>query len=132
MKVAVYGTLRKKGSNFAIFLSNAEYLGRFTSEPKYTLYSIRDGFPGLKLKGNNSVIFEVYNVDVETRKQIDVLEGFVKPGESINHYEKKILMTPYGRAFYYVYNKSVKGLDEIDSGDWIEYIKFKNQINSYV
>ena len=132
MKVAVYGTLRKKGHNHTKLIQST-YLGKYTSEPIYSMYSIGDMFPALKLKGNTSIVFEVYEIDMKTLKELDVLEGYKGQKHTNNHYNRRVIVTPYGRAMLYTYNRNItKVNDLIEEGDWIEYSNFNTQINSYI
>ena len=79
--VAVYGSLRKKQSNYEYHLSNSTYKGTFTTEPEYTMHSL-SYYPGLKLNGNTSIVMEVYEVDEKTLTNLNRLEGY-HPKENI-------------------------------------------------
>lgn len=121
MKVAVYGTLRKGQSNSARLI-NAKYKGTFESNPEFTMKSIGDSFPGIKVGGNTSVVFEVYDVTKEERESLDQLEGWIGHNIPSNHYNRKIIHTPWGRALTYTYNHDFKSKNtSILSGDWVEY-----------
>ena len=80
--VFVYGTL-KRGFWNNYLLKEAEFLGEGTTLEKFKLYTV--GFPyalsdgeGLPLRG------EVYEVEEETLKRLDALEGYP------NHYKRKL------------------------------------------
>ena len=71
MKIFVYGTLRRHYNN-NILLRDSEFLGYAKTEPKYSLaVSV---IPYL-IKGEDSVIGEVYEVDDDVLKDLDSLEG---------------------------------------------------------
>lgn len=132
MKVAVYGTLRKKGHNHSK-LTEGIYLGKYTSEPIYSMYSINNTYPALTLKGNTSIVFEVYEVDMKTLKELDTLEGYGGHKNKNNHYNRRITVTPYGRAMIYTYNRNITPFNDlVPEGDWIEYNNFNKKINSYL
>lgn len=108
--VFVYGTLRKGECNHSL-LQNSEYLGMFETEPNYQLFNI-GSYPGVT-EGNCRVIGEVYRINDDTLKQLDILEDV--PIE----YIRESIETPYGSAWFYIYN-GVSSLDEtITSGNWV-------------
>ena len=84
--VAVYGSLRSGMGNHQYYLSDSEYKGTFTTEPNYSLYSL-SFYPGLELNGNTSVVMEVYEVDEDTLKNLNRLEGYY-PGEKSTFYDR--------------------------------------------
>ena len=124
--VAVYGSLRKKQSNYEYHLSNSTYKGTFTTEPEYTLHSL-SYYPGLKLNGNTSVVMEVYEVDEETLKTLNRLEGYC-PGEKSTFYDRIEIDTPWGKAFTYIYVNELSKDSIVESGDWVMY---KNEQKSW-
>lgn len=124
--VAVYGSLRKKQSNYEYHLSSSEYKGTFTTEPKYTLHSL-SYYPGLKLNGNHSIVMEVYEVDEETLNKLNQLEGY-RPNEEATFYDRIEINTPWGKAFTYIYVNPLSKDSIVESGDWV---KFKNENKSW-
>lgn len=99
--VAVYGSLRMGLHNHGV-LGNSEFVGLFRSKPEYTLHSLRGGFPGLKMEGEDSVVFEVYSVNEEIARDVDGLEGY-SPGGNNTFYDKHQIKTPFGIASTYEY-----------------------------
>lgn len=129
MKVAVYGTLKKKESNHEHYLSKAKYVGEYETEPIYNFYSIDDQFPGITLNGNTSIVMEVYEVTNDQLNEIDILEGYTQNNKDNNHYNRIEINTPYGKAFTYIYNRSINGLSKIlEYNDWKEYISIRNLV----
>ena len=124
--VAVYGSLRKKQSNYEYHLSNSTYKGTFTTEPEYTMHSL-SYYPGLKLNGNHSIVMEVYEVDEDTLKNLNRLEGYY-PGEKSTFYDRIEIDTPWGRAFTYIYVNELSKESIVESGDWVG---FKNKEKSW-
>ena len=124
--VAVYGSLRSGMSNYQYYLSNSEYKGTFTTEPEYTLHSL-SYYPGLKLNGNTSIVMEVYEVDEETLKTLNRLEGYY-PGEKSTFYDRIEIDTPWGKAFTYIYVNELSKESIVESGDWVG---FKNKEKSW-
>ena len=124
--VGVYGSLRKSMSNYQYYLSSSEYKGTFSTEPEYTLHSL-SYYPGLKLDGNTSIVMEVYEVDEETLKNLNRLEGY-RPGETSTFYDRIKINTPWGKAFTYIYVNELSKDSIVESGDWCE---FKNKEKSW-
>ena len=124
--VAVYGSLRKKQSNYEYYLSSLTYKGTFSTEPEYTLHSL-SYYPGLKLNGNTSIVMEVYEVDEETLKTLNRLEGY-NPGKASTFYDRIEINTPWGKAFTYIYVNELSKDSIVESGDWVEY---KNKEKSW-
>ena len=117
--VACYGSLRRGMSNHRYYLSESEYKGTFTTEPEYTLHSL-SYYPGLKLNGNHSIVMEVYEVDEETLKTLNRLEGYY-PGEKSTFYDRIEIDTPWGKAFTYIYVNELSKESIVESGDWVLY-----------
>ena len=124
--VSVYGSLRKKQSNYEYHLSNSTYKGAFTTEPEYTMHSL-SYYPALKLNGNHSIVMEVYEVDEETLKNLNRLEGYY-PGEKSTFYDRIEIDTPWGKAFTYIYVNELSKDSIVESGDWVAY---KNEEKSW-
>lgn len=122
MLVAVYGSLRKGMHNHPNFLKDAEYLGKFETDPVYTMYDV-GSYPGVVEGGNTPILCEVYRISPgEISKNIDMLEGYQgSKNAKTNHYNRKGIRTPYGAAFLYIYNRKTDKLKKVPSGDWVEY-----------
>lgn len=125
MKVAVYGSLRQGLYNHKYHLTNSKYLGTFESLPVYQMVSMGT-YPAIAEGGNISVTMEVYEISLETLHGLDRLEGYSK-GRANNHYERKAISTPYGKALVYFYKDMAgeKGT-RVESGDWKEFLKNKH------
>lgn len=117
--VSVYGSLRKKQSNYEYYLSSSVYKGTFSTEPEYTLHSLTY-YPGLKLNGNTSVVMEVYEVDESTLETLNRLEGY-RPNEKSTFYDRIEINTPWGKAFTYIYVSELSKDSIVESGDWVLY-----------
>ena len=124
--VAVYGSLRSGMGNHHYYLSNSNYKGTFPTEPEYTLHSL-SAYPGLKQNRNHSVVMEVYEVDEDTLKNLNRLEGY-RPGETSTFYDRIEIDTPWGKAYTYIYVNKLSKDSIVESGDWCE---FKNKNKSW-
>lgn len=73
-KVFVYGTLRRGYGNHRL-LENSEFLGNAITKEKYELTA--NGIPFVNPdKPTSNIVGEVYEVDNETLKSLDRLEGY--------------------------------------------------------
>ena len=72
--VAVYGTLRRGQHNHAV-LGASCFVGLAKTAPRYTLFDLGVGFPGMVEGGESSVVVELYEVDAATLARLDRLEG---------------------------------------------------------
>lgn len=125
--IAVYGSLRRTLGNHRL-IENSNYLGTFNTEPVFSLYSL-GGFPGLKENGNTSVMMEVYEVDDQTARSVDALEGY-SPNRPATFYDKIQIETPFGQAGVYIYVSNIPENKKVKSGDWVSFIKEKYESRS--
>ncbi len=109
----VYGTLRKGESNQE-FLIHSEFLGRHETLPQYSLYDL--GTHPAVIEGHSSIQGEVYLIDDETLARIDVLEDV--PVE----YRRERIETPFGEAWFYMYQDSSQLDVLVSSGDWCQRV----------
>lgn len=98
--VAVYGSLKKGFGNHGR-LTGARFVGKTLTEPKYTMRSL-GGFPGVTLKGNTPIHIEVYEVDEQIKKGLDMLESHYGKGNPRNFYDAVDIPTEFGEATMYV------------------------------
>tara|TARA_R110001632_G_scaffold188482_4_gene308935 strand:- start:12339 stop:12722 length:384 start_codon:yes stop_codon:yes gene_type:complete len=116
-KVAVYGSLREGFGNHRI-LEGSDKLGTHWV-PGYEMFSL-GAFPGVR-KGNTHVFTEVYEVDADTMRRLDILEGYGGESEA-NFYDRTEVNTPYGDAFMYTLEgHRYKQSELVDSGNWAHF-----------
>jgi len=104
----VYGTLRKGCANH-VFLQRAELLGT-TSIDGWEMYS--NGFYPYAVKGNGSIVVEVYRADRALLAEIDRLEGYPR------HYSRTKIETPFGSCWLYFTESLPPGCSRVPGGDW--------------
>lgn len=123
--VCVYGTLRTGQGNWRWALKDkAECLGTFKSEPNFTMYGRRAGFPSLVAKGDTSIEYEVFKVtDQKVLGDLHGLEGCSGiPGDPANRfYDIMPMKTPVGDGWIYVRNNNYEGNEDsiIKTGNWL-------------
>lgn len=110
MKVAVYGTLRQGFYNHRL-LENSKFLGKTKTEPRFTMYG--HGIPWIVDGGSTQIVVEVYEIDTETFKSLDFLEGFPV------YYNRGLIDTEFGEAW--IYFRYIEGGFVVESGDWAEF-----------
>lgn len=92
-RVFVYGTL-KLGQRNDHFLSEAEHVGNFITESRYSMYDFGD-YPAVCLNGSHAIEGEVYRVDSRQFRALDDLEWYPR------FYQRIEIATPYGEAWMY-------------------------------
>lgn len=112
-KVFVYGSLKEGFGNYPYHLSNAVKLGTFFTAPEYTMYSL-GGFPAVCLGGDTSIYGEVFRVTEEEMEGLDRLEGFP------SFYNRKLINTPWGKAWMYYIEELTGDHDKVCDGVWRE------------
>lgn len=110
-RVFVYGTLRRGEVNAGL-LSEAELLGCHVTLPHYTMYSL-GAYPGVVARGRTPIAGEVYSVDRRQLTQLDRLEDYPRL------YERRLISSPWGNAWIYLYRGGRHGFRVIPSGDWL-------------
>lgn len=113
--VAVYGTLKRGGSNHR-FLRGARFLGR-TRLNTIALYDL-GAYPGAKLEPSRGVEVELFAVTDAGLRRVDGLEEYNPRDPESGTYDRRWLSTPLGPAWVYLYNPSVKGRRRIVQGGW--------------
>lgn len=114
IRVAVYGTLLQNFGNHRAYMQTAKFVGEATIPGK--MYSL-GGYPCVSLHGNNTIHLEVYDIDEETLKHLDRLEGHPR------FYQREIVETSIGPAWIYLINNAEQqGYNTVvASGSWREY-----------
>lgn len=117
-KVFVYGSLLSGLGNHGLLIGSTK-LGE-TKSPK--LFSMLDlgWFPGVILEDEDPIEIkgEVYEVDDNTLKRLDRLEGFVSTNPKFGMYDRIEIDTEFGKSFIYVYNNRHRGANKVNNGDW--------------
>jgi gamma-glutamylaminecyclotransferase len=109
-RVFVYGTLLSGEVNHPL-LTGATLLGTHRTQPCFTLYLL-GAYPGLVAGGRTAVTGEVYSVDDAGLRVLDRLE------DAPRLYQRRLISTPYGRAWVYLYRDSIRDRPALRSGDW--------------
>lgn len=108
MKVFVYGTL-KRGFGLNGYLSKSKFLGECVING-FDMHTLRH-FPAIT-QGKGKVHGEVYEVDEETLKLLDYIEGVP------TLYIREEINTPLGKTQAYTM-KSATNYPKIEEGIWI-------------
>jgi len=118
MRVFVYGTLLAGFGNHKALMQDATFLGKTTTKGK--MYSA-GGFPMVVRDDDERSIIhgEVYEVDDETARQLDRLEGHPR------WYCREPVPTEHGEAWIYLMPAKSIRRDQplVESGDWRQYVK---------
>jgi len=98
-RVFVYGTLKRGQRNYQ-FLRNADFVGKFVTEPVYSMYAFED-YPAVCLHGRHAIHGEVYRVDDRQFQRLDELEWYPE------FYQRIEIPTHYGDAWMYVVTREL-------------------------
>ena len=113
--VAVYGTLRRGGTN-SHYLKDADYLGDDVLDT-ITLYDLGP-YPGARAEPSDGIAVEVFSVSRAQMDMLDELEGYLPAAPEKGLYTRRLFHTRYGMAAVYLYNPSVEGCRRISAGSW--------------
>ena len=85
------------------------------------------------VSGDGTVVGEVYDLEPEQLKTIDLLEGYEEKDPSRSHYIRIRVPVIFedansDEAEVYLYNQTVHGLTLIESGDYCQYLGSLNKI----
>ena len=108
--VFVYGTLRRGEVNHYL-LQQSWFCGAHVTQPHYKMFSL-GAYPAVVPGGPDAIQGEVYRVDARTMTRLDGLEGYPTA------YSRKLIPTPWGRAWIYLYREGVEGRRRIPNGLW--------------
>jgi gamma-glutamylcyclotransferase (GGCT)/AIG2-like uncharacterized protein YtfP len=109
-RVFVYGTLLRGEVNHHL-LRTARFLGPHRTEPRFTLL-VLGAYPGLVDGGETAVFGEVYGVDAAGLRRLDQLEDYPRL------YDRRVIATPHGRAWVYLYRGPRRDRMRLADGDW--------------
>lgn len=126
--IAVYDSLRE-GLVFNTTLEGSPKTGEFTTLPEFCLMDI-GAEPVLLQNFNLSVVMEVYEITNELLKDIDIYYGFYYENYDLNENIRKKINTPYGEAYVYINNIIIKEAKIISSGDWKEYLEYRDRVET--
>lgn len=116
----VYGTLKRGYGNNRILQqsSTAEFIEEAVTEPKFNLYHL-GGFPGVTENGETAVHGEIWAVsDQETKRRLDMLEGYRKDAPKQGLYDKKIININNKKVNIYLINNYYNENNKIKTGKW--------------
>lgn len=120
--VFVYGTLLSGQVNHRL-LDGALRLGEHRTEPRFRLLDL-GAYPGALGGGRTAVRGEVYRVSPLGLKRLDRLEDYPRL------YGRRLIRTPYGAAWIYLYRGERTRRRPIPGGDWLAYAADPGSIRS--
>ncbi len=108
--VFVYGTLRRGEVNHHL-LSGTEFMGVHKTRSGYRMLHLGT-YPGVVAGGSTAIEGEVYRVGGKQLVHLDRLEACPRL------YSRKLIPTPWGRAWIYLYRGNRLNRAVIPSGNW--------------
>ncbi|MEQ8508011.1 MAG: gamma-glutamylcyclotransferase family protein [Rhodospirillaceae bacterium] len=119
-QLAMYGLLRTGQPGYIKFKLERRLRKIGISAVSGTLYDA-GGYPAL-VPGPGKVVVEVFrSLDPKVLEDLDRYEGFNQDRPHQSLYRRVLLELPddWGSAWCYVYNRPVRALPIIRSGDWL-------------
>ena len=110
-RLFVYGTL-KKGFHNAFYLQEARFLGAFTTEPVYSMYSF-GSYPAVSEFGNTAIEGEVYDINDAQLAMTDRLEWYP------DFFQRVMIDTSFGKAWMYVVSEQLCDDKVKIGGSWL-------------
>lgn len=110
MRVIVYGSLRRNQGN-SHWMTGAQWLGDHILDD-YSLYDL--GYYPAVVPGEGRVYCEVYRINSDILAELDELK------HNGRDYQRRLVPTPYGSAWMYLYLLPTENLPQIKSGDWLK------------
>lgn len=116
----------REGLRDNYILNKSLKIGEFLSLPDF--YLIKNNNENLKLtKGNNSVIFEIYEITESTLEKINRIKNFISAESFTNDNYQQIINTPYGKAItYFTENVTLEDDKIIFEYDYTDYCSYQN------
>lgn len=117
-KVAVYGSLRKNLYNHYL-IADQEFIKKIAVEVPYKMISMNGAYPALlPSKDKHEITFELYEVDANTSRNLDILEGYPD-------FYSKATINIDGEEYLIYWLNEVKlngaKMPDVESGDWYDY-----------
>ncbi|RED50264.1 gamma-glutamylcyclotransferase family protein [Seonamhaeicola aphaedonensis] len=116
----VYGTLKKGYCNHKL-LRDSKKIRDYITRPEYSMVNLQS-FPGVVKNGNTAIHGEIYEVvDEMIEKSLDKLEGYYKPNNKENLFNKEYFDIEGEKVFIYILNTSKVAIEKyqiIPTGKW--------------
>jgi len=109
-RVFVYGTL-KRGQRNDHYLSAAEFVGHFITEPVYSMFDF-DDYPAVCPQGRHAISGEVYHVSDDQFRLLDELEWYPE------FYQRIEIPTDFGAAWMYIVRHELCLGRQLIAGVW--------------
>lgn len=116
----VYGTLKRGYGNNRILQqsSTAQFIEEGVTAPEFNLYHL-GGFPGVTENGETAIHGEIWSVqDSETKRRLDMLEGYRKDDPTGGLYNKKTIEINDKQVTIYLINRYNNEKNKLTTGKW--------------
>ena len=123
MRIFVYGSLRRGFGNHRL-LDASRHLGNALTEPIYSMLDL-GGIPGVIVGGSTAIYGELYDLDDETLRYVDALEGhplgYRRTPIKVFRLDAEDQMSSSGpeeASIYLLPQRSREWYPIVESGDW--------------
>ena len=108
-------------------LKNSKKLGEFQSLPEFALVKVDFQEEPILLKNyNQSIIFDVYEVNEKELEDLNKYYGFISIHNINNIHHREKIETPFGDAYVFTNNRKLKHVNLIESGDWVDFHSYQS------
>jgi gamma-glutamylcyclotransferase (GGCT)/AIG2-like uncharacterized protein YtfP len=130
--IGVYDDYRKDGNlNHTFNTASCKLVGTYSTEPNYTMYSVKDEDCVVEINGNHSIKVEVWEINESTLDKIEKHYNYYPQFEEYpQDYSKEEVLTPFGKVVMYFININQPKENIIINGDWIEHLNYKKVIGN--
>lgn len=131
--IGLYDDYREKGCANSLFnKASCKLIGSYSTEPIYNMYIIsEDDTCVVKTDGNTSIKVEIWEISESYLDKIEKSYSYYPDFEEYpQDYKKETVLTPYGEVIMYFINTPPSKKNLIVNGDWIEYLKYKKELNN--
>lgn len=118
--VASYGTLRRGYANSRLIDKKDNWIGEGKTEEKYQLRA--SGIPYVNKTPDTQIVIDLWEVDPETLKRVDRLEGYDPANHNNSWYKRELIPVIVDNKRYdaWLYFNN-QGSTVIPSGDYNDY-----------
>lgn len=132
--VGIYDQYRSDGIDNNIMLPTlCKRIGSYTTEPLHSMYDLgADEIVATLNDGQTSIKIEVWEITKQALTKLErAYNYFSELEKDLQDYDKKEIVSPYGKIIVYSYNGHIvnKDLYEVINGDAIEHRVYKAAYN---
>lgn len=102
------------------------FVGSYYTEPEYSLYKIDIDMISALVKGDHSILVEVFSVTQSVLETLDLFNGFDEGNifPETNYFTRHCVGSPFGEIFIYFWEGTITESDVlVKDGDWVDFLQ---------